>query len=134
MYFGNFVTTTTTILLLIELGYIVNVVRKQKDIKNCGRQTAFIALCGLILCCFVATRDNYHLSVQAAIDGSVNPGIFTIDSIQSTICCIGGAVISFSILSSLFIKKQKYRKAMFLLLSATVIIKTAVIELSRWML
>lgn len=134
MYFGNYVTTTTTILLFVELGYIVYVIRKQRDIKNWGRRTAFIALWGLLLCCFVATRDNYHLSVQASIDGSVNPGIFTIDSIQSTVCCIGGAVIAFSALSSIFIKKQKYRKAMFLMLSAMVIMKTVVIELSRWML
>lgn len=134
MYFGNYVTTVSTVLLVVAFGYIAYTIRKQNNIEYWGRRTAFLAVFGLVVCCFVATRDNYHLSVQASIDGSVNPGIFTTDSIQSTVCCIGGAVNAFSALSSIFIKKQKYRRAMFLLLSAMIIMKTLVIEISRWML
>ncbi len=134
MYFENFVTTMSTVMLIIVFGYIAYTIRKQGSIEYWGRRIAFLAVFGLAVCCFVATRDNYHLSVQASIDGSVNPGIFTIESIQSKICCIGGAVIAFSALSSIFIKKPKYRKAMFLLLSAMIVIKTLVIEISRWMM
>lgn len=134
MYFGNYVTTISTILLVIACGYIACTIRKRNDIEYWGRRIAFLASFGLLICCFVAARDNYHLSVQASFDTSVNPGIFTIYSVQSTICCIGGAIIAFVSLSSIFIKKQKYRKVMFWLLSAVMIMKTLVIEISRWMI
>ena len=124
----------STTLLILTFGYIVSVIRKESSIKEWGRRIAFLAVLGLVVCCFVAARDNYHLSVQASIDGSVNPGIFTIESVQSTICCIGGAIIGFSVLSSIFVKNQKYRKWMFLLLSAMIIMKTLIIEVSKWMM
>ena len=134
MYFGNTVTSISTIMLLTELGYIGYNVFKHKEIQYWGRRIAILAMWGLLLCCFVAMRDNYHLSVQASFDANVLPGRFEIDSIQSNLCCIGGGVIAFSAISSIFVKKQKYRKAMFMVLGATIIIKTLVIEISRWMM
>lgn len=132
MYFGNFVTTEATLLLVASLVYIVYTVRKQADITCWGRKVALLAITGLLVCCFVAVRDEYHLSVQASMDGSITPGLFTIDSIQSTICCIGGMVIAFASLSSVFIRNQKYRKMMFLVISVMMVMKTLVIEISRW--
>ncbi len=131
-YFGNFVTTTSTLMLLVGFIYMGYHIRYHKSIKNWGRRVAILSSVGLILCCFVATRDNYHQSVQVSFDASITPGIFTIDSIQSTLCCIGGAIIAFSAISSIFTKSQRYRKTMFFLLSATIIFKTVVIEISRW--
>ena len=134
MYIGNFVTTLATLLLIITGSYIVCTIRKRNDIEYWGRRIAFLATFGLIICCFVAARDHYHLSVQASFDTSVEPGRFTIDSIQSTACCLGGAVIAFASLSSIFVRNQKYRKVMFFMLSATMIMKMLIIEISRWII
>lgn len=133
LYFGNFVTTASTVLVLAAWGYIAFTMVKHKSVEFWGRRVATLALLGLLVCCFVATRDGYHLSVQASFDASVVAGLFTIASIQSTLCCIGGAVIAFSSISSIFVKNQKYRKAMFFALACTIIIKTVIIEVSRWL-
>lgn len=68
----------------------------------------------LVICIFAAIRDEYALSVQASIGTEVSPGLFALDSIQSNLSCIGGAVIAFCSLSSIFVRKQGYRKVMFL--------------------
>lgn len=113
--------------------YIIYTAIKQKQIEHWGRRISLLALFGLLTCCFVATRDSYYLSIQASFDTEVTAGLFKIDSLQSTLCCIGGAIIAFSSLSSVFIKSQKYRKAMFFVLSAAIIIKILIIEISRWL-
>lgn len=132
MYFGNFVTTVTTVLLITAVLYVVYCGMKRDSISCWGRKTALLAVWGLLLCCFAATRDGYHYSVQASFDDSIAAGMFTIDSIQSVLCCIGGAVIAFSCLSSVFVKNQKYRKLMFFLLGAVMMIKALIIECSRF--
>lgn len=132
MFFGNFVTTATTVLLIVAVFYVVYCGMKQSSIRCWGRKTAILAVWGLVLCCFAATRDGYHYSVQASFDDSIAAGIFTIDSIQSILCCVGGAIIAFSSFSSVFVKNQKYRKTMFFLLGATIILKAIVIECSRF--
>ena len=134
MYVGNFVTTISTMLVVIACIYIVCTIRKRNQIEYWGRRIAFLAILGLLICCFVAARDGYHLSVQASFNTSVEPGIFTIDSIQSTACCLGGAVIAFASLSGILIRNQKYRSVMFLVLSGTMIIKMLIIEISRWII
>lgn len=128
---GDFTTTVSTILVATAWVFIIYTAIKQKEITRWGRRIGALMLLGWIICCFVATRDGYHLSVQASFDDSVNPGLFTIDSIQSNLCCIGGAVIAFSGLSSIFVKNQKYRKVMFFVMSSAIIVKTLVIEISR---
>lgn len=104
---------------------------KTKKINLWGRRIAVLALFGLALCCFVATRDNYHLSVQSSFDQTVSAGLFTLESIQSTVCSIGGAIIALASISSIFVKKQRYRKIMFFIIGVTMLVKTLVIEISR---
>lgn len=132
LYFGDFVVTISTVLVLMVWTFMVfNLVRRKK-IEFWGRRIAVLALAGLILCCFVVMRDEYHLSVQASFDESVTAGLFSVNGIQSIICCIGGAIVFLSSFSAIFVKNQKYRKAIFFVLSCTIIIKTLVIEVSRW--
>lgn len=133
LYFGDFVSTVSTFLVIATWAFIVLTLIRHKTIEFWGRRVAILALLGLIVCCFVATRDGYYLSVQASIDASVAAGLFTITSVQSLLCCIGGAVIAFSSITSIFVKNQKYRKAMFFVLGCVIIFKTIVIEVSRWM-
>jgi hypothetical protein len=131
LYFGNITSTLSTLLVAATLAYILFTIVRHKNVVHWGRKIAVLAVLGLVVCCFVATRDGYHLSVQASFDDAVTAGLFTINSIQSTLCCIGGAVIALSCISSIFIKNQRYRKSMFLVLSLTILFKTFIIEISR---
>lgn len=131
LYFGNITSTLSTLLVAATLAYILFTIVRHKNVVHWGRKIAVLAVLGLVVCCFVATRDGYHLSVQASFDDAVTAGLFTINSIQSTLCCIGGAVIALSCISSIFIKNQRYRKSMFLALSLTILFKTFIIEISR---
>ena len=134
LYFGNLTAILSTILLLAMFVFIGYTLAKQKTIKNWGRRIAGLALLGLIVCCFVAAIDGYQLSVQASFDNAVTAGLFTLDSIQSTMCCIGGGIITLICLLSIFVKNQKFRKVVFFVLSSAIIIKMLIIEISRIMM
>lgn len=129
---SGFVTSIAAAVMAIGVfAYIGFTLSRREEIQSWGKRILVLAAVGLLLCILVAYRDGYHLSVQAAMDGSVLPGRFTLDSIQSTLASIGGGLIAFSAFSAFFVKKQAYRRNMFLLLSATILFKTLVIELSR---
>jgi hypothetical protein len=132
LYFGDITTTISTLLVFSILIFIGIITAKHKKVKLWGKQIAVLVIWGLIVCIAVALRDKYHLSVQASIDPKILPGLFTIESIQSTLCCLGGAVIAFCSISSIFIRKQGYRKVMFFILSGTILFKIFVIEISRF--
>jgi hypothetical protein len=126
------VTSIAAAMLLAGLIIFIGITAaKQKGIKNWGRRIAILVLWGLAVCIFAALRDGYQLSVQAMADPSVTPGLFPIDSIQSTVCSILGGVVGLGSLSAAFIRRQGYRKAVFFALGAAVIIKALVIEISR---
>lgn len=131
LYFGSYLSIISTILVIGVIVYIGITTTKRNMVQSWGKRIAILAIWGLLVCIFAATRDGYHLSVQAAMEPAVLPGVFTLSSIQSTLCCIGGAVIAFCSISSIFIRKQRYWKAMFYILSATILFKTLVIEISR---
>lgn len=131
LYFGSFVSIVSTLLVIGVFVYIGITIAKRNEVQSWGKRITILAIWGLLVCIFVATRDGYYLSVQAAMDTAVFPGVFTLSSIQSTLCCIGGAVIGYCALSSIFIRKQRYWKAMFYILSAAILFKTLVIEISR---
>jgi hypothetical protein len=104
---------------------------QEKKINHWGCRVALLFVLGLLVCIFVAIRDNYHLSVINMTNPNIAPGVFTAESIQSTLCCLGGAIIAFCSLSSVIIRRQGYLKTMFFILSATIILKAFVIEISR---
>lgn len=133
LYFGNFTTTMSTLLVLAALAYIVFTTIKHNEVVYWGRRIAILAVLGLVVCCFVAARDGYHLSVQASLDATISAGLFTLNSIQSTLCSLGGAIIATSSISSIFVKNQKYRKAVFFILSTVILLKALLIEISRWL-
>ncbi len=81
MYFGDFATTMSTLMVCIATTYIIYTIIKQKQTEYWGRRIVLIALFGLIICCFVATRDSYNLSVQSIFDTTVSEGVFALNSI-----------------------------------------------------
>lgn len=129
-YFGPGMTKAT-LLVAGLITYIVYMVLHRHEIVHWGRHVAILAFFGLYVCVVAATRDNYHLSVQNAIDGSVASGLFTTKSIQSIICCVCGGVIALGSISAIFIRHQGYFRGVFMVVACAILIKILVIELSR---
>ena len=70
LYFGNGVTTATTILLFVFLGFLGDSIWHRENIVYWGRRTLFVLLFGLLICCFAAARDGLDKTIQHTIDGS----------------------------------------------------------------
>ena len=88
LYFGNMVTTVTTIMIFSLVGFIGYSVWNHNDISYWGRRNLFLLIYGLIICCFAAARDGLDKTIQATVDGSCTPGIFPLVSIPTNdYCC-----------------------------------------------
>lgn len=62
LYFGNAITTVTTLMLFALLGLIVWLVWGRTSIQYWGRRSTVLLVFGLVICCFAATMKK-----QAAI-------------------------------------------------------------------
>ena len=76
LYFGNGVTTATTLMILAMLGFIGYSVFNRTNIQYWGRRSAILLVFGLVVCCFAAARDGLDKTIQHTIDGSCAPGLF----------------------------------------------------------
>ena len=81
LYFGNAVTTATTLMILALLGYIGFSVWNHANITCWGRRTLLLLVFGLVVCCFAAARDGLDKTIQHTIDGSCAPGVFPLVSV-----------------------------------------------------
>ena len=90
LYFGNGVTTATTILLFVLLGFLGDSIWHRENIVYWGRRTLFVLLFGLLICCFAAARDGLDKTIQHAIDGSCAPGLFPLVSVPTLIASLWG--------------------------------------------
>ena len=70
LYFGNTVTTATTLMILALLGFIGWSVWGRAVIQYWGRRSVLLLVFGLVVCCFAAARDGLDNTIQHAIDGS----------------------------------------------------------------
>ena len=75
LYFGNMVTTVTTIMVIALVGFIGYSVWNRNTISYWGRRNLFLLTYGLVICCFAAARDGLDKTIQAAVDGSCTPAI-----------------------------------------------------------
>ena len=57
LYFGNMVTTVTTLMILSLVGFVGYSISKRGDINLWGRRCLFVLAYCLIICCFAAARD-----------------------------------------------------------------------------
>ena len=62
LYFGNAITTATTLMLFALLGFISWSVLNRTSIQYWGRRSLVLLVFGLVICCFAATMKK-----QAAI-------------------------------------------------------------------
>ena len=125
LFFGDLCTVLSTIFLLAVLAFIVFLIVKRDGIERWGRRTFILAVSGLVVCCFVSTRDGYADALRGGT------GFFALDSMQIFLAQVAGAVNGYATLSSVFVLNQKYRKAMFFTLSGSIVFKACLIEISR---
>lgn len=134
LYFGNWVTTVTTVLLVTYVGFIVYSFMNRNGIEYWGRRSLFLFAYGLLICCFAATRDGLDKTVQYTIDGSCAPGIFQLVSIPNIVGCIGAAIILLSGIIMIFAKSQHFKEILFFTMSSGALLKIITMEIARIML
>ena len=131
LYFGNGVVTATTIMIIGLVGFIIYSAANRASINYWGRRSLFVLIFGLVVCCFAAARDGLDKSIQQAVDGSCAPGIFPLLSFQNLIGCIGAAIVIISVIATFASKSQSAREIWFYVMSGGVLLKVAVVEISR---
>ena len=131
LYFGNTVSTVTTLMVILMYAGIGYSVYNRANIQFWGRRTLVLAIYGLVICCFAAARDGFDKTVQNAIDGSCAQGIFSLISVPTVAAYIGAAAIVLSGIATLFSKNQQFREICFYIMSGGVTLKVMAIELAR---
>ena len=131
LYFGNAVNTATTIMILTLLGFIGYSICNRNNINYWGYRSLIVLIYGLVICCFAAARDGLDKTIQAAIDGSCTPGIFPLMSVPNIIGCIGAAIIIIAAIVTPIATTQHMRAIWFFIMSGGVLLKIAVMEVSR---
>ena len=131
LYFGNAITTATTLMILVLLGFISWSVRNRTSIQYWGRRSIVLLVFGLVICCFAAARDGLDKTIQNAIDGSCAPGLFPLVSIPTIVSCVGALLIIIAAIATPIAKTQKVREAWFYVMSSGAVLKIATMEIAR---
>lgn len=131
LYFGNAVTTATTIMIIILVAFIGWSVFKSNGIQYWGRRSALLLVYGLVICCFAAARDGLDKTIQYAIDGSCQPGLFKLISVPTIIGCVGALLIIIAAIATPIAKTQAIRRVWFYIMSGGVMLKVLTMEISR---
>lgn len=131
LYFGNAVSTATTLMTLVLLCFIAVTAATRASVQFWGRRSLIVLILGLVICCFAAARDGLDKTIQHAIDGSCAPGIFPLLSIPTVIGCAGALLIVVAAVATPIAKSQQTREVWFYLMSGGVVLKTATVELAR---
>ena len=134
LYFGNGVTTATTVMILALLGFVGYSVFYCVNIQYWGRRSAILLVFGLVICCFAAARDGLDKTIQHAIDGSSAPGIFPLVSVPTIIGCIGALLIIVAAIATPIAKTQKMREVWFYVMSGGAVLKIVTMEIARMIL
>ena len=131
LYFGNAVTTATTLMILALLGFIGRSVWGRAVIQYWGRGSVLLLVFGLVVCCFAAARDGLDKTIQHAIDGSCTPGLFPLVSIPTIVGCVGALLIIIAAIATPIAKTQKMRKVWFYVMSGGAVLKIVTMEIAR---
>ena len=131
LYFGNAVTAATTIMIIAMLGFIAYTVFNRAEIQCWGRRSLLLLVFGLVICCFAAARDGLDKTIQYTIDGSCDPGIFSLMSLPVIIGCIGALIIIIAAVATPAAKSQTAREIWFYIMSGGVMLKVITMEISR---
>lgn len=131
LYFGNAVTTATTLMILILLFYMGYSFLNSGSVQYWGRRSLILLAFGLVVCCFAAARDGLDKTIQHAIDGSCDPGIFGLISIPTVVGCVGAVLIVIAAIATPIAKSQHMREIWFNIMSGGVLLKILTMEFAR---
>ena len=131
LYFGNAITTATTMMLFALLGFISWSVFNRTSIQYWGRRSAVLLVFGLVICCFAAARDGLDKTIQHTIDGSCAPGLFPLVSVPVIVGCVGALLIIVAAIAAPIAKTQKMREVWFYVMSSGAVLKIATMEIAR---
>ena len=131
LYFGNAITTATTLMIFALLGFIGYSVFDRANIEYWGRRSAILLGFGLVVCCFAAARDGLDKTIQNAIDGSCTPGLFSLVSVPTIVGCVGALLIIVAAIATPIAKTQRMREAWFYVMSGGAVLKIVTMELAR---
>ena len=131
LYFGNGVTTVTTLMILAMLGFIGYSVFHRANIEYWGRRSAILLVFGLVVCCFAAARDGLDKTIQHTIDGSCAPGLFPLVSVPTVVGCVGALLILIAAIATPIAKTQKMREVWFYVMSGGAMLKIVTMEIAR---
>ncbi len=131
LYFGNAVTTATTIMIFVLLFYMGYSFLNSDSVQYWGRRSVILLVFGLVVCCFAAARDGLDRTIQHAIDGSCDPGLFGLVSIPTVIGCIGALLIIVAAVATPIAKSQHMREIWFYVMSGGVLLKILTMEFAR---
>ena len=118
-------------MIIILVAFIGWSVFKSNDIQYWGRRSDLLLLYGLVICCFAAARDGLDKTIQCAIDGSCQPGLFKLISIPTIIGCVGALLIIIAAIATPIAKTQVVRRVWFYIMSGGVMLKVLTMEFSR---
>ena len=131
LYFGNGVTTATTLMILALLGFIGYSIIGHAAIQFWGCRSAIVLVFGLVVCCFAAARDGLDKTIQHTIDGSCAPGLFPLVSVPTIVGCVGALLIVVAAIATPIAKTQKMRETWFYVMSGGAVLKIATMEIAR---
>ena len=131
LYFGNAITTATTVMLFALLGFISWSVLNRTSIQYWGRRSAVLLVFGLVICCFAAARDGLDKTIQHTIDGSCAPGLFPLVSVPVIAGCVGALLIIVAAIAAPIAKTQRMREIWFYVMSSGAVLKIATMEIAR---
>ncbi len=129
--FGNLITTVTTLMNIVLVGFIGYALFNRENIHHWGRMTVFLFVFGLVVCCFAAARDGLDKTIQYSIDGSCAPGLFSLVSIPTIVGCAGALIIIIAFTATLFTKTQGVREIWFYIMAGGIVLKIVTIEIAR---
>lgn len=118
-------------MILALIGFIGYSVWTRDHINFWGRRNLFLLVYGLVICCFAAARDGLDKTIQAAVDGSCAPGVFSLVSIPTIVGCIGAAMIIIAAIATPIARSQQMREIWFYFMSGGIALKIVVMEVSR---
>ncbi len=131
LYFRDGVTIATTIMLLLLAGYIFFCIATRKSTEHWGLRSLILLIFGLVVCCFAATRDGLDKTIQNAIDGSCDPGLFQLISIPNIVGCIGALAVIVGIIATPIARSQAAREVWFYVMSSGITLKVVTVEIAR---
>ena len=131
LYFGNAITTMTTLMFFALLGFIGWSVLNRTSIQYWGLRSTVLLVFGLVVCCFAAARDGLDKTIQHAIDGSCAPGLFPLVSVPTIVGCVGALLIIVAAIATPIAGTQKMREIWFYVMSSGAVLKIVTMEIAR---